>query len=87
MTTEYYGMFHITNKGACSWYEFTIEILRLAGIKTPVVPITSDQHPQKARRPRYSVLDNYHLRLLGMDDMRPWQEALRDYLVAKGHIA
>jgi dTDP-4-dehydrorhamnose reductase len=87
MTTEYYGIFHITSRGVCSWYEFTKEILKLAGIKTPVVPITSDQYPQKARRPRYSVLGNYHLRLLGMDDMRPWQEALKDYLVAKGHIA
>jgi len=87
MTTEYYGIFHITNSGSCSWYEFTREILKLAGIATPVVPITSDQYPQKARRPRYSVLDNYHLRLLGMDDMRPWQEALKDYLVARGHIA
>jgi dTDP-4-dehydrorhamnose reductase len=86
MTTDYYGTFHITNRGSCSWYEFTKEILRLAGIKTPVVPITSDQYPQKARRPRYSVLDNYHLRLLGMDDMRAWQEALKDYLVARGHI-
>ncbi len=87
MTTDYYGIFHITNRGTCSWYEFTTEIFRLAGIKTPVAPITSGQYPQKARRPRYSVLDNYHLRLLGMDDMRPWQEALKDYLIARGHIA
>jgi dTDP-4-dehydrorhamnose reductase len=87
MTIDYYGIFHITNRGACSWYEFTTEILKLAGLKTPVVPITSDQYPQKARRPHYSVLDNSHLRLLGMDDMRPWQEALKDYLVARGHIA
>jgi dTDP-4-dehydrorhamnose reductase len=86
MTTDYYGIFHVTNKGACSWYEFTTEIFKLAGLKTAVVPITSDQYPQKARRPHYSVLDNYHLRLLGMDDMRPWQEALRDYLVARSHI-
>ncbi len=86
MVTEHYGIFHITNKGACSWYEFTTEILKLAGIRTPVVPIASDQYPQKARRPRYSVLDNSHLRLLGMDDMRSWQEALKDYLLAKGHI-
>jgi len=86
MTTDYYGIFHITNRGACSWYDFTMEILKLAGIKTPVVPITSDQYPQKARRPCYSVLDNYHLRLLGMDDMRPWQEALKDYLVARDHV-
>jgi len=87
MTTDYYGIFHITNRGVCSWYEFTTGILKLVGIKTPVVPITSDQYPQKARRPRYSVLDNYHLRLLGVDDMRPWQEALKDYMVTKGHIA
>ena len=86
ITTEYYGIFHITNKGVCSWYEFTKEILRLAGLTVSVVPITSDQYPQKARRPCFSVLDNYHLRLLGMDDMRPWQEALKDYLREKGHI-
>jgi dTDP-4-dehydrorhamnose reductase len=87
ISTECYGVFHITNGGHCSWYEFAREILKLAGTRTPVVPISSAQYPQKARRPGYSVLDNYHLRLLGMDDMRPWQEALKDYLVGKGHIA
>jgi dTDP-4-dehydrorhamnose reductase len=39
-----------------------------------------------ARRPRYSVLDNSHLRLLGVDDMRPWQEALREYMIEKDHV-
>lgn len=86
ITTEYYGIFHITNKGTCSWYEFAKEILKLASLKTPVIPVTSTEYPQKARRPGYSVLDNYHLRLLGMDDMRTWQEALKDYLKRKGHI-
>lgn len=86
ITTEYYGIFHITNRGACSWYDFATEILRLAGLKTPVTPITSAEFPQKARRPGYSVLDNYHLRLLGMDDVRSWQEALKDYLIEKGHL-
>jgi len=84
--TEYYGIFHITDRGYCSWYEFAVEILKLAGLSTPVVPITSEQFPQKARRPSYSVLDNYHLRLLGMDDMRTWQEALKDYMTSKGYI-
>jgi dTDP-4-dehydrorhamnose reductase len=84
--TEYYGVFHITNKGICSWYEFTREILKLAGLRTPLIPITSDQYPQKARRPEYSVLDNYQLRLLGMDDMPTWQEALKHYLTEKGHL-
>ena len=86
INTEYYGIFHITNRDTCSWYEFTKEILRLAGLKTPVIPITSDEYPQKAKRPHYSVLDNYHLRLLGMDDVRPWQEALKDYMREKGYI-
>lgn len=86
INTEYYGIFHITNRGACSWYEFTREILRLASLKTPLIPITSDEYPQKARRPHFSVLDNYHLRLLGMDDMRSWQEALKEYMISKGHI-
>jgi dTDP-4-dehydrorhamnose reductase len=86
ISTEYYGTFHITNRGSCSWYEFTKEILRLAGLKTPVIPITSDQYLQKARRPSFSVLDNYHLRLLGLGEMRTWQEALTDYMREKGHI-
>lgn len=85
INTEYYGIFHITNKDACSWYDFAREILRLTGSKTPVTAITSDQYPQKAKRPNFSVLDNYHLRLLGMDDMRPWSEALAEYLKEKGH--
>ncbi len=86
ITTEYYGIFHITNKGACSWYELTTEILKLARLRTPIIPITSDEYPQKAKRSRYSVLDNYHLRLLSLDDMRSWQEALKDYMISKGHI-
>jgi dTDP-4-dehydrorhamnose reductase len=86
ITTEYYGIFHITNRGSCSWYEFAKEILKLANLKTRVIPITSNEYPQKARRPRFSVLDNYHLRLLGMDDMRTWQEALRNYMISKGHV-
>ncbi|HUV45498.1 MAG TPA: dTDP-4-dehydrorhamnose reductase [Dehalococcoidia bacterium] len=84
--TEYYGIFHITDRGYCSWYEFATEILSLVGSKTPILPGASDEYPQKARRPRFSVLDNYHLRLLDMDDMRTWQEALKDYMISKGHI-
>ncbi|MFC2067692.1 dTDP-4-dehydrorhamnose reductase [Chloroflexota bacterium] len=86
ITTECYGTFHITNQGACSWYEFAKEFLKLAGLKIPVIPVTSDQYPQKAKRPNFSVLDHYHLRLLGMDDMRIWQYALKDYMKEKGHL-
>lgn len=84
--TEYYGIVHVTNRGSCSWYEFTQEILRLAGINTPLYPIISAEYPQKAKRPSYSVLDNFQLRLLKMDDMPAWQEALRSYMAEKGHL-
>ncbi|MGB8707151.1 MAG: dTDP-4-dehydrorhamnose reductase [Dehalococcoidia bacterium] len=85
INTQYYGTFHITNRGACSWYEFTREILKQTGSKTPVIPISSAEYPTPAKRPRFSVLDNYNLRLLAMDDMRLWQDALKDYLRAKGY--
>jgi len=84
--TQFTGIIHVTNRGACSWYEFAVEILKQAGLKTPVVPITSAQFPQKAKRPRYSVLGHGVLQQLGIDDLRPWQEALADYLKRKCHI-
>jgi len=84
--TEYYGIFHIVNSGVCSWFEFAKEIIRLAGLKAHVTPVSSDQYPQKARRPQFSALDSYHIRLLGMGEMRSWQEALRDYMISKGYI-
>ncbi len=85
--TEYYGTFHITNSGTCSWYDLARETLDVIRIKTPLIPITSDQYPQKAKRPSNSVLRNYQLHLLGMSQMRPWQEGLKDYLKEKGHTA
>jgi dTDP-4-dehydrorhamnose reductase len=84
VSTQYYGIFHITNSGACSWHEFAREILKLAGLNTPVTLITSAEYPQKARRPNNAALDNYQLRLLGMADLRSWREALEDYMKRRG---
>jgi len=83
--TEYYGVCHITNSGYCSWYEFATEILDLTGLKTAVSPVSSEKYMQKAVRPRYSVLDNHQIKLLGLSPMRHWREALEDYLGRKGH--
>jgi len=83
--TDYYGTFHVTNSGICSWYEFAVQILAEAGYKNDVIPITSAQFPQKAARPRYSVLDNFHCRLLKFSQMRDWKSALKEYFVQRGY--
>lgn len=51
------GIFHFSNEGACSWYDFTQMIFALAHIPCKVLPITSDQYPVKTPRPHYSILD------------------------------
>lgn len=78
--TNQYGTYHTTNDGGCSWYEFALEIFRLAGLTPEVTPITSDEFNAPARRPAYSVLENRALRQLGIDHMRDWHEALAEYI-------
>ena len=80
LSTEAYGLYHMTAGGACSWYEFTQAIFSMCGIPTPVDAVTHDKFPTKAIRPRYSVLDNAALRDLGIERMPPWQDGLARYL-------
>jgi dTDP-4-dehydrorhamnose reductase len=70
-----YGLYHLTNAGSCSWYEFTREIFRLGGIEAEVIPIPSSEYPMPAARPANGVLSS-----LGSFELRHWQEALTDYL-------
>jgi len=70
-----YGLYHLTNAGSCSWYEFTREIFRLAGVETEVVPIPGSEYPLPAARPANGVLSP-----LGSPGLRHWREALADYL-------
>ncbi len=51
------GIYHYTNEGVCSWYDFALEILRLQNISCPVVPCSSEEYKTAAKRPFYSVLD------------------------------
>ena len=78
--TENYGTFHGTCEGVCSWAEFTEEIYRLAGVKTRVKHITSDQYPSPTKRPAYSVLDNYMFRQTTDFEFADWKDAIREYL-------
>jgi dTDP-4-dehydrorhamnose reductase len=80
------GLFHVTNAGECSWFEFAREALDLAGVKAKMESIGTVQLHQRARRPSYSALATSRLEKIGLDPMRPWQEALRDYLRTKGVI-
>jgi dTDP-4-dehydrorhamnose reductase len=70
-----YGLYHLTNAGSCSWYEFAREIFRLAGVETEVVPIPGSEYPLPAARPANGVLSS-----VGSPELRHWSEALADYL-------
>lgn len=76
------GIYHLVNAGCCSWYEFTCEILRVIGSPDLVVPVDKGGMTEGMRRPLYSVLANTRARALGIS-LRPWQEALAEYLYTK----
>jgi dTDP-4-dehydrorhamnose reductase len=80
------GLFHLTNAGECSWFEFAQGALELAGVEAKMEQISTDQMNQRARRPSYSALDTTHLEAVGVEPLRPWKEALGDYLRAKGMV-
>ena len=79
--TSAYGVYHITNKGSCSWYDFAKRTLSLAGINdVEVKPIKSREWPSPTQRPKHSVLGHLALERLGKDNLRPWEEALADFV-------
>jgi dTDP-4-dehydrorhamnose reductase len=80
------GLFHLTNDGECSWFEFARGAFDLAGVDVEMEPVDSAQFQQRARRPAYSALDTARLEKAGLRPMRPWEEALKDYLQLKGVI-
>lgn len=79
LASDAYGTYHGTCMGQCSWYEFACEIVKQAGKKVNVIPVTTTEFPRPAKRPAYSVLDNYMLRMTVGDPMRDWKEALYHY--------
>jgi dTDP-4-dehydrorhamnose reductase len=76
------GIYHLVNEGACSWFEFTREIVRLTGATAEVVPVDRGGRTGSMRRPLYSVLANTRARTLGVV-LRPWHEALEAYMRSK----
>jgi dTDP-4-dehydrorhamnose reductase len=81
--TENYGLYHLTNAGQCSWFEFAGSIFEYAGLRPELSPVNSDAFPTKAKRPAYSVLDNLRYRSVGFEDMPHWRDALRRYVAGR----
>lgn len=83
-STENYGLFHGTCEGYCSWADFASEVFRLAGKDTEVEYITTEEYqrrnPASAKRPAYSVLDNYMLKLTSDYRMADWKDAIAEYM-------
>ena len=80
LPTDNYGLFHGTCEGYCSWADFTEEFYKLAGITTPVQRITTDEFPTPAKRPAFSKLDNYMLRLTTDFRFADWHDAIAVYM-------
>jgi len=75
-----YGIYHATNSGVCTWYEFAVEIAERQGIRKQIIPVTSEEFDRPARRPANSALNDTMLRLEGIPPLRHWEDALDDYL-------
>jgi dTDP-4-dehydrorhamnose reductase len=83
LRTGHYGIYHLTNSGVCSRYDWAVKILELAGRgHVPVEPITTDQWPRPAPPPLYAPLVNLTGAALGIT-LRPWEEALQEYFAGE----
>jgi len=78
--TENYGLFHGTCEGVCSWADFAAEVLRLAGKDTVVEGISTEEYNSPTKRPAYSVLENYMLKLTGDFMFADWHDAIAEYM-------
>lgn len=75
-----YGIYHITNSDYCSWYEYAREIFEIAGSDVEVKPVSTEEFPRPAPRPKYSVLKNYNWKMEGFPEIRSYKDALKDYM-------
>ena len=80
LPTTYFGLYHATCEGSCTWYEFTKYIFKNLNIKTKVIPCSTEEFPRPAKRPKNSVLENFNLKLIGFNAFSQWQEAVKIFL-------
>ena len=80
LESDKYGIYHLTNDGECSWYDFAKEIFRISNIDVKVIPVSTEEFPRPAPRPYYSVLSNVKWESAGFVPMRDYKEALNQFL-------
>lgn len=80
LDAEKSGIYHYTNNGVCSWYDFATEIMTMSGLKCNVNPITTEQYPTRATRPAYSVLDKSKIKNTFDVDIPHWRQSLEKCL-------
>jgi len=80
VVTDKYGIYHATNEGTCSWYEFACSIFKEAGVNVNVIPVTTAEYGAKAKRPANSRMDNNKLTENGFEKLPAWQDALARYV-------
>ena len=78
--TDKYGIYHATNEGDCSWYEFACAIFEEAGVKVNVVPVTSEEYGAKANRPFNSRMSKEKLTQMDFERLPEWRDALHRYI-------
>ncbi len=78
--TDYYGIYHITNSGSCSWCEFAKYIFEVADIDVEVIPVTASEFARPAPRPSYSILENKNWIKNGFKPLRSYKEAIKEYV-------
>jgi dTDP-4-dehydrorhamnose reductase len=81
------GLYHLTNDGECSWYEFACAALRIAGIDSSIEPVPTVIPPGKATRPSYSAMTSARLQDERINSLGHWEEALEVYLHEKGLVS
>ncbi|MEK5204707.1 dTDP-4-dehydrorhamnose reductase [Bacillus sp. FSL R10-2789] len=78
--TDKYGIYHGSNSGICSWYEFAKEIFEQSNIEIMINPLTTEDFPRPAARPKYSVLDKGMIEQNGFESFQDWKKSLKDFL-------
>lgn len=84
VSTGRFGIHHLTNQGATTWYDFAKEIVRTVNLSTPVYPQSSTEAARPAPRPAMGVLENYAWHVAGEAPLPGWADALHRFLVRSG---